>query len=79
MGKEIALADQDLVIFDTSTLPEYYDDRALALPAGHIVTYDYSARQVSTEAQAVLRSVSETCKSLSNGIPAGGRRCMDVR
>lgn len=44
-------------MFDTSTLPEYYDDvhRVLALPAGHVVTYDYSARHISKDAEAVLR------------------------
>lgn len=51
------MPNPDLIVFDTSTLPEYYDDvhRILALPAGHVVTYDYSADHVSSPAEAVLR------------------------
>jgi hypothetical protein len=46
----------DLIVFDTSTLPEYYDDvhRILSLPAGHVVTYDYSSGNVSPAAQVAL-------------------------
>ncbi|MDC7693870.1 hypothetical protein PQU94_06190 [Asticcacaulis sp. DXS10W] len=50
---------QDLIIFDTSTLPEYYNDvhKILALPKGHVVTYDYSARHISEAAQQILRAL----------------------
>lgn len=46
----------DLVIFDTCTLPEYYNDvqTILALPQGHVVTYDYGAGNVSAAALPVL-------------------------
>ena len=52
------MALQDLVIFDTSTLPEYYNDvhTILALPAGFVVTYDYSARNISDGALQLLRA-----------------------
>jgi hypothetical protein len=52
------VATQDLIVFDTSTLPEYYDDvhRILSLPAGHVVTYDYGARHISPAAQSALRN-----------------------
>jgi hypothetical protein len=51
------MAPEDLVIFDTCTLPEYYDDvhKILSLPRGHIVTYDYSAQHIQREAVAVLK------------------------
>ncbi len=55
------MSASDLVVFDTCTLPEYYNDvhTVLALPAGHVLTYDYGAYNVSLEAQAVLRRVKD--------------------
>jgi hypothetical protein len=58
VGEGKRVKTQDLIVFDTSTLPEYYDDvhRILALPAGHVVTYDYSSGNVSPAAQVALRN-----------------------
>jgi hypothetical protein len=46
----------DLVVFDTSTLPEYYKDvhTIIALPRGYVVTYDYSVRHVAKDVAAIL-------------------------
>jgi hypothetical protein len=48
-----------LVIFDACTLPEYYNDvhTILALPTGHVYTYDYSNVNVSPEAAEILKKV----------------------
>jgi hypothetical protein len=55
--QEGSIVAQNLVIFDTSALPEYYDDvhKILALPNKHIVTYDYGEGHVSAAAIEVLR------------------------
>jgi hypothetical protein len=47
---------RDLVIFDTSTLPEYYSDvhKIIALPRDYVVTYDYSIRHVAGDVASVL-------------------------
>jgi hypothetical protein len=52
------MSQQDLIVFDTSTLPEYYNDvhTILALPEGHVVTYDYSVKHVSSNAIDILRA-----------------------
>lgn len=49
----------DLVIFDTSTLPEYYSDvhKIVALPRDYVVTYDYSIRHIAKDAAAILDSL----------------------
>lgn len=48
--------NRNLIVFDTSTLPEYYNDVhcVLSLPAGHVVTYDYSAGNISGDAETLL-------------------------
>ena len=50
---------EDFIIFDTSTLPDYYDDvhKILALPRGHVVTYDYSASHIDDNALTILRNM----------------------
>jgi hypothetical protein len=54
------MATEDLIIFDTCTLPEYYDDvhKILSLPRGHVVTYDYSAGNIEKEALTILNNVT---------------------
>jgi hypothetical protein len=56
-----ATVEQDLIIFDTSTLPEYYNDvhNILALPPGYVTSYDYSARNVSDSAVELLRRLAQ--------------------
>jgi hypothetical protein len=51
------MATEDLIIFDTCTLPEYYNDvhKILSFPRGHVVTYDYSASHIDAEALAMLK------------------------
>jgi hypothetical protein len=51
------MTQYDLVIFDTSTLPEYYNDvhKIIALPRDYVVTYDYSVKHISADAVAILR------------------------
>lgn len=53
------MALADLIIFDTSTIPEYYNDvhKILALPSGHVVTYDYGEGNVSGAASLVLEEL----------------------
>jgi hypothetical protein len=48
----------DLVIFDTSTLPEYYNDvhKIIALPRDYVVTYDYHIKNVAKDAATILDS-----------------------
>jgi hypothetical protein len=52
------MTQYDFVIFDTSTLPEYYNDvhNIIALPRDHVVTYDYSIKHVSSDAVGILRA-----------------------
>ncbi|MEA3054457.1 MAG: hypothetical protein QOG72_3360 [Sphingomonadales bacterium] len=54
-----------LVIFDTSTLPEYYNDvqTILALPQGHVVTYDYGAGNVAADTLPVLTQLLQPDKT----------------
>jgi hypothetical protein len=54
------MAVDDLVIFDTSTLPEYYDDvhKILCLPINHVVTYDYSAHHIDQDALTILKELA---------------------
>jgi len=51
------MAAEDLVVFDTCTLPEYYNDvhKILSLPRGYVVTYDYSAGNIDPDALNVLK------------------------
>ena len=54
----------DLVVFDTSTLPEYYNDvHNVALPRDHIVSYDYGIRHVSSDAARILREFDPTARN----------------
>lgn len=56
---------EHLVVFDTSTLPEYYADvqKVLTLPDGHVVTYDYSTNHIDTEARKTLESFKPDSKT----------------
>jgi hypothetical protein len=51
------MATEDFVIFDTCTLPEYYNDvqKILSLPREHVVTYDYSAGNIEEQALTILK------------------------
>jgi len=53
------MAAEDLVIFDTCTLPEYYNDvhKILSLPRGYVVTYDYSAGNIDPDALTILKTL----------------------
>lgn len=57
----------DLVVFDTSTLPEYYNDvhNIIALPRGHVVSYDYGIKNVSSEAAGILRQFDSAASALT--------------
>lgn len=50
------MSDRILVVFDTCTIPEYYDDvhKIIGYPRDWVVTYDYGANHVDAEAQALL-------------------------
>ena len=54
----------DLIVFDTCTLPEYYDDvhKILSLPPGHIVTYDYKAQHIERAAQTILNQCATSAE-----------------
>jgi hypothetical protein len=60
--------EKDFIVFDTSTIPEYYDDvhKILALPEDHIVTYDYSTRNISDEAVRALDDLAAKLKANKN-------------
>lgn len=56
------MSDRILVVFDTCTIPEYYDDvhRIIGFPRDFVVTYDYSAQNVHSEAQTLLDTLAKT-------------------
>jgi hypothetical protein len=45
-----------LIVFDTCTIPEYYDDvhKILAYPAGFVVKYDYQVNHIEAAAVEIL-------------------------
>ena len=61
------MTQRDLVIFDTSTLPEYYNDvhNIIALPRDHVVTYDYNVKKISADAAAILHGFNTASPKLT--------------